>query len=109
MQTSGALYGKQPKEASQMGTKFYKVGDETITVDPEARLIIFSDPIDLNVQVSEILADRERLAERCERLEAALRMAREELAGLPRSLGYEFTHLPKIDEALSGSSGGKDG
>ena len=53
-------------------------------------------------------ADYAALAERCERLEAALRMAREELGGLPHSLGYDFTHLPKIDAALSGSSGGKD-
>ena len=56
-----------------------------------------------------LLDERDALAERCERLEAALRMAREELGGLPHSLGYDFTHLPKIDAALSGSSGGKDG
>lgn len=31
----------------------------------------------------------------------ALKMAREELAGLPHSLGYEFTHLPKIDTVLA--------
>lgn len=30
----------------------------------------------------------------------ALKMARAELAGLPHSLGYEFTHLPKIDAAI---------
>ena len=30
----------------------------------------------------------------------ALKMARQELDGLPHSLGYEFTHLPKIDAVL---------
>lgn len=32
---------------------------------------------------------------------AALQKARAELAGLPHSLGYEFTHLPEIDAALA--------
>jgi hypothetical protein len=31
----------------------------------------------------------------------ALRLARDELAGLPHSLGYSFTHLPAIDAALA--------
>jgi hypothetical protein len=31
----------------------------------------------------------------------ALKDARSELANLPRSLAYEFTHLPKIDKALA--------
>ncbi len=31
----------------------------------------------------------------------ALIFARSELSGLPHSLGYSFTHLPKIDAALS--------
>lgn len=35
-------------------------------------------------------------------LKTALVFAREELDGLPRSLGYEFTHLPAIDAALRG-------
>ena len=31
----------------------------------------------------------------------ALKMARAELAGLPHSLGYDFTHLPKIDAVIA--------
>lgn len=31
----------------------------------------------------------------------ALRLAREEIDGLPHSLGYEFTHIPKMDKALA--------
>ena len=31
----------------------------------------------------------------------ALKQARAELAGLPHSLGYEFTHLPKIDAVIA--------
>lgn len=31
----------------------------------------------------------------------ALILARSELSGLPHSLGYSFTHLPKIDAALA--------
>lgn len=31
----------------------------------------------------------------------ALTLARSELSGLPHSLGYSFTHLPKIDAALA--------
>jgi len=31
----------------------------------------------------------------------ALIFARSELSGLPHSLGYSFTHLPKIDAALA--------
>ena len=39
----------------------------------------------------------------CARLELleALKLARAELAGLPRSLGYGFTHLPKIDAVIA--------
>ena len=52
-------------------------------------------------------ADEQKRADAAERrvgeLEAALRMARDELGGLPHSLGYEFTHLPKIDKALTGA------
>ena len=38
----------------------------------------------------------------------ALKLARAELAGLPHSLGYDFTHLPKID-ALIARYYGRDG
>ena len=36
---------------------------------------------------------------------AALKLARVEMAGLPHSLGYEFTHLPKIDAAIAKATG----
>lgn len=36
----------------------------------------------------------------------ALILARNELAGLPHSLGYDFTHLPKIDAAIEKATGG---
>lgn len=36
-----------------------------------------------------------------EKLRAALELARDEIAGLPHSLGYAFTHLPAIDAALA--------
>ena len=42
----------------------------------------------------------DRYASGLELLEA-LKMARAELAGLPRSLGYGFTHLPKIDAVIA--------
>lgn len=31
----------------------------------------------------------------------ALKLARKEFDGLPHSLGYEFTHIPKIDAAIA--------
>jgi len=37
---------------------------------------------------------------RCDAAVAALKLMREEYAKLPHSLGYSFTHLPKIDEAI---------
>jgi hypothetical protein len=40
-----------------------------------------------------------------ERMAEALEKAREFGAGLPRSLGYEFTHLPAIDAALRAFKG----
>jgi len=36
-----------------------------------------------------------------EALARAAVLLRDEFAGLPHSLGYEFTHLPKIDAALA--------
>lgn len=35
----------------------------------------------------------------------ALVMARQELCGLPHSLGYSFTHIPNIDAALAKARG----
>ena len=40
------------------------------------------------------------LEEENRRLRSLLVKARDEFKGLPHSLGYEFTHLPEIDEAL---------
>jgi hypothetical protein len=37
----------------------------------------------------------------------ALRVARAEFDGLPHSLGYAFTHIPKIDAALAKVEAGK--
>ena len=42
-----------------------------------------------------------RLAEVNAELVKALEKARQELDGLPRSLGYDFTHIPVIDAALA--------
>ena len=36
----------------------------------------------------------------------ALILARQEFAGLPHSLGYDFTHLPKIDALIARATGG---
>lgn len=38
------------------------------------------------------------------RLRAALVLAREAIAGMPASLGYEYTHLRAIDAALRGDA-----
>lgn len=38
------------------------------------------------------------------RLRAALALAREAIAGMPASLGYEYTHLRAIDAALRGDA-----
>ena len=46
-----------------------------------------------------------RLRKANDALAAALRMMRDEYARLPHSLGYSFTHLPKIDEALAAHGG----
>ena len=35
----------------------------------------------------------------------ALILCREELNGLPHSLGYEFTHIPQIDAAIAKARG----
>lgn len=43
----------------------------------------------------------EALRAEVEKLRAALKLARDEIAGLPHSLGYAFTHLPAIDAALA--------
>jgi hypothetical protein len=42
-----------------------------------------------------------RLIAAAPELYEALTLAREVIAGLPRSLAYDFTHLPKIDAALA--------
>jgi hypothetical protein len=56
-------------------------------------------------RIAKCIGDLAALAEQgqrdSERLRAALILAREELDGLPRSLGYGFTQLPKIDAALN--------
>jgi hypothetical protein len=46
-----------------------------------------------------------RLATAAPELLDALVKARAELAGLPRSLGYEFTHLREIDAAIAKATG----
>ena len=48
-------------------------------------------------KVAGLQADNNQLRE-------ALELARKEYEGLPRSLGYEFTHLPIIYKALSSTS-----
>ena len=53
----------------------------------------------LNVRDETGLTPRQ-LAERVVKLEGLLRLMRDDFAGLPHSLGYEFTHLPKIDAAI---------
>jgi len=51
-------------------------------------------------------ADRiESDAAKIDDLLAALKSARDELMGLPRSLGYEFTHLPSIEAAIAKAEG----
>lgn len=50
---------------------------------------------------SEIAAELRRLHELNAELVEALRVARAEFDGLPHSLGYAFTHIPKIDAALA--------
>jgi hypothetical protein len=48
-----------------------------------------------------------RLHDATARLEAAnalLRKCRDEFAGLPHSLGYDFTHLPEIDAYFHNSA-----
>ncbi len=51
-------------------------------------------------------AERQRLNESAPDLLEALILAREEFAGLPHSLGYDFTHLPKIDAMIAKATGG---
>lgn len=53
---------------------------------------------------SELEANARLIAAAPDLLEA-LEMARSELAGLPHSLGYEFTHIPKIDAAIAKALG----
>lgn len=51
-------------------------------------------------------ADRiESDAAKIDDLLAALKSARDELMGLPRSLAYEFTHLPSIEAAIAKAEG----
>lgn len=43
----------------------------------------------------------EQLAAALAAKDEALALARKEFEGLPHSLGYEFTHVPKIDAAIA--------
>lgn len=48
-----------------------------------------------------VIAERDRLREEKRELVETLSMMCEEYAKLPHSLGYSFTHLPKIDALLA--------
>ena len=98
MQTSGALYGKQPKEASQMVKRYdMREFDHSIERYEDGSLVSYDDYA--------------ALAERCERLEAALR----NLADSADDVGDGYNtssmddYIAVARGLLSGSSGGKNG
>ena len=51
---------------------------------------------------TEKLPSAVKIIARIEELESALQLAILEYEQLPHSLGYEFTHLPKMRKALGG-------
>jgi len=61
--------------------------------------------VEIIAQKDDAIAACERqvneLAEINKELLEAVKMLREEFAGLPHSLGYYLTHLPKIDEIIA--------
>jgi chromosome segregation ATPase len=50
---------------------------------------------------AKLIAELERVTAERDELRLLLSKARDEFKGLPRSLGYEFTHLPEIDATLA--------
>lgn len=50
---------------------------------------------------ADIINSAETLKQQRDELLAALKLARAELDKLPRSLGYDFDHIPAIDEAIA--------
>lgn len=55
----------------------------------------------MNVEREEAAEALEQLAAALAAKDEALALARKEFEGLPHSLGYEFTHVPKIDAAIA--------
>jgi hypothetical protein len=80
-------------------------GDEKIVAElrrqhdenQRLRLIVPQVLEDLNDKLCE---DNERLIAQRDQLLKVLKKARAEFDGLPRSIGYDFTHLPEIDAAI---------
>ena len=50
---------------------------------------------------SDLAAHCMKLEQQRDELLAALKLARAELDKLPRSLGYDFDHIPAIDAAIA--------
>jgi cytosine/adenosine deaminase-related metal-dependent hydrolase len=67
-------------------------------IEEAGQLLVTCPDIELGVQVAKEL---EAARATVEAMAEALKLARSELNGLPHSLGYEFTHIPKIDAALA--------
>jgi len=52
-----------------------------------------------------LIAHIAELQKQRDELLGALKFARDELYGLPHSLGYSFTHIPQIDAAITNATG----
>jgi hypothetical protein len=91
--TMGIEHTKGPWEASDGW--LYGAGDEAVCeyAGCGTHEAVWPNPADL------------ALAQAAPELLEALVLARAELAGLPHSLGYNFTHLPKIDAAIAKATG----
>lgn len=77
----------------------YISGDDTQEKEAfiKSAQIISADAETIRTQTARI-AELEATVEGLRKL---LQQCRDEMAGLPHSLGYAFTHLPKIDAALA--------
>jgi hypothetical protein len=63
--------------------------------------LMASDAKSMRDDYDESLRESDRAESRLVTANALLRKCRDEFAGLPNSLGYDFTHLPELDAHLS--------
>lgn len=78
---------------------------ESLRADMQRRIVIGKEAADELAIIRAALSERDRMLGEAVEL---LRGCRREFDGLPHSLGYDFTHTPKLDAFLSAYDASKN-